>query len=294
MGGVRILNIVGLIVAWGTTFAAIKIGLESSPPLLFAGIRSILGALALVPVAAALGRSTRLREHWAAYGVLTLLNVVGFFTLQTLAIDALPSGLAAVLIYLQPVLTGVLAGPLLGEHVGPTALVGLLLGFGGIVAVSVGAISGHVSITGVVLAVAAALVWSLGTIATKRYSTVVDGWWAVSISFGVGGVVMTLLGLGVEGPHVDWSVRFTLALAYSALIGTALAWGLWFALVGSGDATRAAAVIFFVPLVSVAVGSVVLGESLPLSLLLGAALVVLGVWLVNRPAGSPRTASRPR
>lgn len=290
----RILNVVGLILAWGTTFAAIKIGLESAPPLLFGGIRSVIGAVALVPVAVVMGRSARLREHWAAYGVLTLLNVVGFFTLQTLAIDVLPSGLAAVLIYLQPVLTGVLAGPLLGEHVGTAALVGLLLGFGGIVAVSVGAISGHVSIAGVLLAVAAAVVWSLGTIATKRYSTVVDGWWAVSVSFGVGGVVMTLLGLGVEGPHIDWSVDFVLALAYSALIGTALAWGLWFALVGSGDATRAAAVIFFVPLVSVAVGAVVLGESLPLSLLLGAALVVLGVWLVNRPAGSPRTASRSR
>lgn len=288
----RILNIVGLILAWGTTFAAIKIGLESAPPLLFGGIRSVIGALALVPVAAALGRSARLREHWAAYAVLTLLNVVGFFSLQTLAIDVLPSGLAAVLIYLQPVLTGVLAGPLLGEHVGTPALVGLLLGFGGIVAVSASAISGHVSIGGVLLAVAAAVVWSLGTIATKRYSTVVDGWWAVSVSFGVGGVVMTLLGLGVEGPHIDWSAAFVLALAYSALIGTALAWGLWFALVASGDATRAAAVIFFVPLVSVAVGAVVLGESLPLSLLLGAALVVLGVWLVNRPAGSPRTASR--
>ena len=280
----RILNIVGLILAWGTTFAAIKIGLDHAPPLLFAGIRSVIGALALVPVAVALGRSARVRQHWAAYAVLTLLNVVGFFTLQTLAIDALPSGLAAVLIYLQPVLTGVLAGPLLGERVGRVALVGLLLGFGGIVAVSVGAIRGHVSVGGVLLAVAAALVWSLGTIATKRYASVVDGWWAVSISFGAGGVVMTLAGLGIEGSTIDWSGGFLAALAYSALIGTALAWGLWFALVASGEATKAAALIFFVPLVSVAVGSLVLGEELSWSLVLGAALVVLGVWLVNRPA----------
>lgn len=288
----RLLTIVGLILAWGTTFAAIKIGLESAPPLLFGGIRSIIGALALVPVAVALKRSARVREHWAAYGVLTLLNVVGFFTLQTLAIDALPSGLAAVLIYLQPVLTGVLAGPLLGERVGRTALLGLLLGFGGIVAVSVGAIRGHVAIGGVLLAVTAALVWSLGTIATKHYSTVVDGWWAVSISFGVGGVVMTALGLGVEGPHIDWSGDFVLALAYSALIGTALAWGLWFSLVASGGATKAAALIFFVPLVSVAVGAAVLGEGLPLSMLLGAALVVVGVWLVNRPTAVREPAAR--
>ncbi len=237
--------IVALVLAWGSTFAAVKIGLADAPPLVFAGMRSVIGGLVMGGVAVALGRRAGLPQHLASYSGLTALNVVGFFSLQTLAIQALPSGLAAVLIYLQPVLTGVLAGPLLGEHVGRTALLGLGLGFAGIVAVGVGAAHGHVSALGIGYAVLAALVWALGTIAVKRSRA--DTWWAVALPFTVGGVALWVMGAGAESTPVAWTGAFVAALAYSALIGTA-----------------------------------VLGEPLHASLLLGAALVLLGVWLVNR------------
>ena len=239
-----------LILAWGSTFAAIKVGLESSSPILFVGLRSVIGGLAVAVLAATRGRPTGIREHLGGYALITLLNVVGFFYLQTLAIQHLPSGLAAVLIYLQPVLTGVLAAPLLGEPLTALKLLGLGLGFGGIVVVSVGAVDGHVSGLGIGLAVAAALLWSLGTIAFKRESERVDPIWAVAISFLAGGVLLTAFGGITEGVAIDWSPRFALALGYSSLIGTALAWALWFGLVAAGAASRAAAYIFFVPLVS--------------------------------------------
>ncbi len=104
-----------------------------------------------------LGRAAGVREHLRWYALLTLLNVIGMFGLQVLAIQELPSGLAAVLIYLQPVLTGVLAGPLLGERVGRAAYVGLVLGFAGIAAVGLGALDGHVSAAGVCYALGTAL-----------------------------------------------------------------------------------------------------------------------------------------
>jgi drug/metabolite transporter (DMT)-like permease len=240
----------------------------------------VIGGLVMGAVAIALRRRPGLREHRTSYALLTLLNVVGFFSLQTLAIRELPSGLAAVLIYLQPVLTGVLAGPLLGEHVGRTAFLGLGLGFAGIVAVGVGAAHGHVSALGIGYAVLAALVWALGTIAVKRSRA--DTWWAVALPFTVGGVALWVVGSGVESAPVTWTGSFMAALAYSALIGTALSWGLWFALVSAREAARTASVIFFVPLVSLVIGTVALGEPVHASLLLGAGLVVVGVWLVNR------------
>ncbi|MGZ4438273.1 MAG: DMT family transporter, partial [Nocardioidaceae bacterium] len=229
----------------------------------------------------------RIRGRLGDYGVVTLLNVVGFFTLQTLAILALPSGLAAVLIYLQPVLTGVLAAPLLGESLGVTKLVGLLLGFAGIVVVSAGALEGHVSLAGVGWAVAGAAVWSLGTIAFKRTQVrpdPVDPWWAVALSFLVGGVALCVLGLLVEPGELTWTAEFGVALAYSSLVGTALAWALWFGLVSAGEASRASSYIFFVPVVSLVVGALLLHEQVGLSLLAGGALVIAGVYLANRPA----------
>ena len=285
--GVRIAATVALVLAWGSTFAAVKVGLEHAPPVLFGGLRSIVGGAVIVVVALLRSGAPRLRESWPAYAVLTLLNVVLFFTLQTLAILELPSGLAAVLIYLQPVLTGVLAAPLLGESLTWVKVAGLLVGFAGIVVVSAGALSGHVSGLGVAYAVVGALIWSLGTIAFKGYGARVDVWWSVALPFLVGGLVMTAGGAVVEGTSITWSGEFLSAFAYSALVGTALSWSLWFWLVGSGEAGRVASYIFFVPLVSLLIGAVYLHEQLGASLLAGAALVIVGVYLVNRRPRRP-------
>lgn len=279
---VQLAAVVLLVLAWGSTFAAVKVGLESAPPVLFGGLRSVLGGAVMVVLAFARSGRPSLRDSWLPYAVLTLLNVVLFFTLQTLAILELPSGLAAVLIYLQPVLTGVLAAPLLGESLTARKIAGLLLGFAGIVVVSAGAFRGHASLLGVGYAVAGALVWALGTIAFKRYAGQVDAWWGVGLPFLVGGVLLTAGGAAIEGTDVGWSGEFVAAFLYASLVGTALSWSLWFGLVSSGEAGRAASYIFFVPLVSLVIGATFLGETLGVSLLAGAALVILGVYLVNR------------
>ena len=280
----QVAGVVLLVLAWGSTFAAVKVGLHSAPPILFGGLRSILGGAIMVVLAWARSGRPVLRESWPAYAVLTLLNVVLFFSLQTVAILELPSGLAAVLIYLQPVLVGVLASPLLGEALTRSRIAGLLLGFAGIVVVSAGAFTGHASLLGVGYAVTGALIWALGTIAFKRYATRVDAWWAVAIPFLVGGVVLSVGGAAFEGTRIDWSGEFVVAFLYASVIGTAMSWSLWFGLVGSGEAGRAASYIFFVPLVSLAIGALFLHETLGPSLLAGAALVVVGVYLVNRRA----------
>lgn len=273
--------IVLLVLAWGSTFAAVKIGLEGAPPILFGGLRSVVGGAVMAVLA--FGRSgLPQRRDWPAYALLALLNVVLFFGLQSLAILELPSGLAAVLIYLQPVLVGVLAAVFLGETLTGLKIAGLLLGFAGIVVVSAGALGGRVSMLGVIYAVSGALIWALGTIAFKRYAGHVDSWWAVAVPFLVGGIVLTLGGAAVEGTDISWTTEFVVAFGYASLVGTALSWSLWFSLVASGDASRAAVYIFFVPLVSLVIGAVLLHETLGDSLLAGAALVILGVYLVNR------------
>lgn len=272
-----------LVLSWGSTFAAVKIGLDAAPPLLFAGLRALIGGAVMTTAAALSGSRPQLRAHGPVYLLLALANVVVFFGLQTLAIMLLPSGLAAVLIYLQPVLVGLLARPLLGEPLSLGKLAGLLLGFGGIVAVSTGAFQGHASGLGIGYAVSAALAWALGTVYFKHAAHRVPALWAVGLPFLVGGTVLTVVGLAVEGGGISWDGRFVAALCYSSLVGTALAWFLWFGLVSSGQASKAATYIFFVPLVSLVIGAFWLGESLSASLLVGAGLVVAGVYLVNMP-----------
>jgi drug/metabolite transporter (DMT)-like permease len=225
--------------------------------------------------------------------LLALYNAVLFVGLQTYAILYLPSGSAAVVVYLQPILTGLLAWLILGEPLSMAKLIGLLLGFSGIVAVSAGSISGGanaISPVGVVLGAGSAFFWALGTVYFKKYEARVSTLWAVAVTFLVGGVVLTALGLLVEPwGEVSWTGEFVACLLYSSLVGIALAWVIWFALVRAGEASRVAAYIFAVPLSAVLIGVVFLDEPLGYPLLIGATLVVSGIYLVNR---EPRRAKR--
>jgi drug/metabolite transporter (DMT)-like permease len=209
-----------------------------------------------------------------------------FIGLQTYAILHLPSGSAAVLVYLQPILVGLLAWLILGERLSVAKIVGLLLGFSGIVAVSAGSVSraaSAISPLGVAFGAASALSWALGTVLFKKYEARVSTLWAVAVPFVVGGVVLTALGLLVEPwGEVSWSAALVASMLYSSLVGISAAWVIWFALVRAGEASRVAAYIFAVPLTAVLVGVVFLDEALGFALLVGAALVVSGIYLVNR------------
>lgn len=272
-----------LVLFWGSAFAAIKIGLDFAPPVLFAGVRALIGGLAMMPVALAWGGSPNLRRDWRVFLLLSLFNVVLFLGLQTFAIMHLPSGTAAVLIYLQPILTGLLAWPVLGEPLSLAKLIGLLLGFSGIAIVSSGGFSGDVSLAGVLYAITAALAWAAGTVYFKKVQERVSTFWSIALPFVAGGVFLTLLGLLMESfSDISWRGTFVASLLYAGLVGTGFAWALWLGLVRAGEASRVAAYVFFVPLLSVVIGALFLGEPLHASLLAGAALIVSGIYLVNR------------
>ncbi len=290
-------NVVGalclLVVFWGSSFAVVEVGLRSSPPMLFAGLRSLLGGLAMLAVALAWGGGSNLRREWRAFALLTVFNVAVFIGLQTYAVLTLPSGTAAVLVYLQPILVGFLAWAMLGEALSVAKVAGLLLGFSGIVAVSAGGLSSDVPPEGILFGAGSALSWAIGTVYFKRIQGRVSALWSVAIPFVAGGAMLTALATFTEGVGgVSWNSGLAVSLAWSSLLGIAAAWVIFFGLVGAGEASRVSAYIFVVPITAVAIGVVFLGEPLRATLLIGAALVVGGIYLVNVSPGRKAGESR--
>lgn len=283
-----------LVLAWSSSFSVVKVGLEYAPPVLFAGGRTLLSGVIMTAVAFVWGGAPNLRRDWRVFAFLGAFNVVLFIGAQTFAVLYLPSGTAAVLIYLQPILVGVLAWTVLGEPLTATKILGLLLGFAGIVAVSSAGLldaAGEVTLVGVVSGVASALFWAIGTVGFKRYEARISTLWAVALPFLMGGVVLTSLGLFVERvSDVSWTGPFVSSVLYSAFVGTGLAWLLFFGLVRAGEASRVASFIFVVPLAAVVIGAVLLDEALGLPLLAGAALIVSGIYLVNRTPRATKEA----
>ncbi|NNG20652.1 DMT family transporter [Naumannella sp. ID2617S] len=278
----ELIGTIVLIVCWAATLATIKIAVGGFSPFQVAAGRCLIGALLLLPVAIASGRGPGLRANWFSYLLLTVGNVVGFTGLQTYALQSLPSGLVGVLIYLQPVLVAVFAAPLLGEPLGRAKLLGLLIAFVGIVVVSADALGGRVSVVGLLCALGSALAWTFGTLTFRHYSDRVDPRWSVALPFLVGGMLLVGVSFLQGDPPMRWVLAPTIGLIISGVFGTGIAWLLYFWLVSTGGAGRTTSRIFFVPILAVLIGAVVLHERLSVTLLIGGALVVLGVWLANR------------
>jgi drug/metabolite transporter (DMT)-like permease len=291
-----ILAFVFLILFWSSAFGAIKISLEYAPPILFAGMRTLLCGLAVALAAFVWSGRANLRRDWPIYLLLAVFNVVLFMGLQTFTILYMPSGSAAVVIYLQPILVGLASYLVLGEQLSVAKVVGLVMGFSGVVVVSAGSLSGSSLGTplGVAFGLGSALSWTLGTVYFKWYGERLSTLWAVAVPFSAGGVVLTGLGLVLEPlSGISWTETYAASFLYTALVGTALAWMLWLGLVKAGEASRVSAYVFFVPLASVLLGAVFLGEALSPWLLAGAALVVCGIYLVNRKsATAPQQSSK--
>jgi drug/metabolite transporter (DMT)-like permease len=271
-----------VVLAWSSTFTALEIALDSSPAVLFVGLRCLLGGAVVAALAYMARRPPRLRSTWRIYLTLAWWNVVTFLGFQALAVRELPSGQAAVLIYLQPIIVSALASRRLGESMGPRKAVGLLAGLCGLAAAAGTASSGPTSLAGVLYAVLGAASWAVGTVAFKRHHAAVDPLWAMAIPFVAGGVALSVLGLIVEGPVSSWTAPLVAALAYSALVGTALGWWVWLRLVTLEGAGRVSANLFLVPVVSTVLGVLLLGETFETSMLVGGLLVVAGVYLVTR------------
>lgn len=284
-----ILSFALLILFWGLVWPASKVALVSSPPLWFAGLRVLLSGVLLLAWNFARRRPQPIR--WAPNLLLALFNVAFFYGLQMLALDHLAAGMLSTLVYIQPVLTVLMARMWLGEALSPLKILGVVLGFLGIVAISLGGISAHAPVLSVLLGLGAGISWAVGTVLYKRWGKAADPMSDVSVQLTVGGLLLCVAAWSAEPlGSVHWTSTYIGAWLFSAIFGTALAWILWSQLIKNGEVSRVAAWTFLVPVLSTVVSVLALGETASWSLVLGIAGVILGTILVNRAPKKPQNA----
>lgn len=272
-----------LVVVWGLSWPIYKIALPFTPPLLFAGMRTLFGGILIAVLLFPKRDSIRWKANWKIYVTSAIFNVVLFYSLQTVGLRFLPSGLFSVLVYLQPVLVGILAWLWLGESMTPIKIIGLIIGFLGVAAVSSGGFSGHISVTGIILALLTGISWAIGTAFVKRVSQKVDSMWLVAFQFIIGGTFLTALGSAVEKfSAIVWNAPYVFGLIFGIILGISASWVVYFTLVNHGDASKVASYTFLVPLISVFSGTLFLHEPFTVNLLTGLVLIAVSIYLVNR------------
>lgn len=290
-----LLNMAALIIIWSLSWPIYKVALVYTPPILFAGMRCFLGGLLLALFIWKTRDRIQWRKNWKIYVITGILNIALFYGLQTVGLKLVPSGLFSVIVYFQPILVGLFAWLWLGETMTIFKVVGLILGFLGVISVSSEGFSGHISFFGIILGLLSALSWALGTVYTKKNSHKVDSLWMVALQCLIGGVLLTLAGFSAENwSSIVWNGTYVIGLAFGTILGIALSWILYVSLVKTGDASVVATFTFLVPLLAVIIGTIFLGEPFSMSLLLGIVLIVASIYLVNKKQRQPVVLAEPQ
>jgi drug/metabolite transporter (DMT)-like permease len=275
-------------VVWGSTYLAIRVGVRDLPPGILAGSRYLLAGLLLYPVAVR-SRGGRLRvtdrprrQHWlACAGVGVLLLVMGNGGV-TLAERTVPSGLAAVLVATVP-LWMVVFGVLIDRNrVTAAAGLGLVIGLAGVAVLSGGgSLRGHW--TGVCIVLTASASWGLGSVLGHRVTLPRRALLAAAMEMLVAGAVLLIIAaLSGEFADMRWSgvpVASWVSLLWLIVPGSILAftaYGYCLAHLPIGTVSTYA---YVNPVIAVALGTVLLGETLALHEAVGTLLVVCSVAL---------------
>lgn len=274
--------------AWGACFVAIRWGLRDAPVLWFAALRALVAGAALIAVASARHRPRpRGRRTWGLIGLLAVTNVSIAFAAMFAGVEGLATGTAAVLANAQPLLILLPAWWFYGERVTARTVAALGVGFGGLLLVAVPGGGG----SGAWLSILAAVAITAGTLLSRQLAGT-DVLQAAGWHFLVGGALLAGVAGFVDGvPRIDWTPRFVLALAFLALVGTALAFWAWFTETLRSPLAQLAAWTFLTPVFGVAFGILVARE-FPAGWTAAGLLLVLASLMITVRSSTVANADR--
>lgn len=272
---------------WGTTYLAIRIALETIPPMVLGGFRwTIAGALILV-VMRLRGDAVPGRSAWPSLALLGVL-LIGFGNGGVVwAEQTIPSGLTAVLVAVVPFwMVGVerLAGST--ERLGARRLTGLLIGFAGIVLLVWPELEtghGRAVVLGVVATQLACLGWAIGSTYSRRRPTGENILAVAAYQMLFGGLAMFLVGLAAGEIHaIRFSDRSGTALAYLIAFGSLGGYTAYIYALKHLPLATVSLYAYVNPVIAMVLGTLVLAEPMSLRVGVAGAVVLVGIAMVRK------------
>lgn len=283
------------IVLWSAAYVAIRIGLPDISPLFFLTIRFALAGAALVVIV------TLFRLPWAsAKGTWHHLVIAGvlinafYLSGAYLALQYINAATMALIAALHPMVTALLASPLLNERMRPLQWLGLGLGLAG-VALVVGEKAIQVdSLIGALIGFGGVVCLGLGTIHYRKHCRGTDLMVANAVQTFAAFIVCALLAWIFEDIRVVWSVEVFASLSYLAFVSSIGVTGLLMFMLRRNQAGKVASNFYLIPGVTAIMGWLILQEPLTATALAGFSVASLGVWLAHRerPAATPEESTK--
>lgn len=289
-----IVNLLTLGVLWGASFLFVRVAAPEFGPVALIEVRVVMAAIVLLPLVLARKALPEIIANWRAIAIMGMLHYALPFCLFAYSMLTLTGGFSAIINASSPLFAGIVAWKLLGERLTASRIVGLITGFCGVVVLVRDKLvigSGPILLA-IAASVLAAFFYGLAAVLAKKQLAGVS-----PVAVSAGSMAAAALGL-LPASFWLWpesspaSFAWSMAIALGVLC-TAVAFLLYFKLIGDVGPTRAITVTFLIPVFAVAFDALLLGESVTRGMMFGGSIVLLGTALSTglirlRPAGWSR------
>jgi drug/metabolite transporter (DMT)-like permease len=274
------LMLAGVSLTWGASFLFIEIGLEHFAPTLVAFGRIAFGALTLSFIPAV--RRPVPRSEWPLIVAMGVTWMAIPFTCFAIAQQWIDSSLAGMINAATPLFVAVVAAGAVRQLPSRVQATGLVVGFAGVVAISLPSVGSGSNALGIGLVLLAAFLYgfafNIAAPLQRRHGALPVIWRAQLVA-----VVLVLPFAVVGATQSSFGWDSLLAVAALGSLGTALAFYWFTTLIGRVGSTRGSVTIYLVPVVAILLGAALLDETIHAAAVLGTALVLAGAYVTSRP-----------
>ena len=271
---------------WGSTYLAIRYAVETIPPLLMMGTRSLVAGVIIVTWSRMRGDAGPKAEHFPALFIIGAMFFLVGHGLLAWAEQTVPSGLAALLVASEPAWIALIESVVVGSYtLGVRGIAGLILGFVGMVLLVLPAGdfgTGNTNLIGAAAVVVGALSWSGGAVYSRVAKLPSSPMMTAGLEIIIGGALLLVAGtiFGEFGELHAVSIRSLLSLFYLILFGSVVTFTAYVWLLSRISATRVSTHTYANPVIAVLLGWIFAGESLTLLTIIAAAVIILSIYLV--------------
>lgn len=272
---------------WGTTYIAAKIGAQHIPGLFLAGTRQLLSGALLVGFFLAKGHKI------PGWDVLKRISVQSIFLLcisnglMTWSVEYISGGLAAIIAALVPLFIALFTIWLSKcSRITWMMLLGLVIGFAGVVVIFynyLGQLQSKSFLFGIALATTGTLSWAFGTVYSSKQKPPINILFNVGLQMLIAGIIMLIV-CGITGKYVNLyntDTESLLALLYLIVFGSLIAYSAYVFMISKLPPTQVSVYAYINPIVAVVCGWLLLSEKMNVNMILGTAITLAGVYLVN-------------
>ncbi len=270
---------------WGTTWLASKEGVKHMPAIQLSAIRQFIGGSLYIFYFIITKHPWPKGKQWLTIIVLSILNFMLSNGLSTWGVQYITSGLGAIIGAIFPLWIVIIA-IVGGQRLPPKALLGLILGFGGVCIIFYDHLKDFFNADfrfGILLSVIATISWALGTLYTKKHAANFNPYFSLGLQMVISSITLYSMA-HVSGntisiatiPYKSW-----LAILYLVIIGSVLTFIAYIYCLQHLPTSLASLYAYINPIVAVLLGVIIFSENLNLFIAAGGAVTITGVYLVN-------------